>query len=310
MNAALYRILTIGRNTLLESVRQRVLNVLLIFAVVLVGASIWFSDAATPELDQAGMFDAQIKFVKDAGCGAIGIFGFFIALLSTAQLIPQELHNRTIYTILAKPVRRSEFLLGKFLGVVLLLALCVALMSLAFAATLYVEEMRGLSYVADSYARSGPDWRSNAYLLSSYNHDAALVVQQVRDPQLVEAILLLFTKLVMTCAIALLISTFATSSIFTIVTTFMVYLIGHMESTAREVWLAASASGHPSLVANTLAAAIAMLIPDLNAYTIVDEILSGNHVPWTHTWDLVAYGGAYVVVLLSVSVVVFEYREI
>ncbi len=311
MNAALYRILTIGRNTLLESVRQRVLNVLLIFAVVLVGASIWFSDAATPELDQAGMFDAQIKFVKDAGCGAIGIFGFFIALLSTAQLIPQELHNRTIYTILAKPVRRSEFLLGKFLGVVLLLSLCVALMSLAFAATLYVEEMRGLSYVTDSYAQSGPNWRSNAFLLAGYNHDAALVVQQVRDPQLVEAILLIFAKLVMTCAIALLISTFATSSIFTIVTTFMIYLIGHMEGTAREVWLAASAAGgHPSLLANTLAAAIAMLIPDLNAYTIVDEILSGNHVPWMHAWDLIAYAGAYVVVLLAVSVVVFEYREI
>ncbi|HEX4139884.1 MAG TPA: hypothetical protein VHY09_06015, partial [Candidatus Methylacidiphilales bacterium] len=64
MSGALYRIVTIGRNTLLESVRQKVLNVLLIFAVVLVGASIWFSDMATPELDQAGLFDAQIKFVK------------------------------------------------------------------------------------------------------------------------------------------------------------------------------------------------------------------------------------------------------
>jgi len=309
VSGGLYRILTIARNTLLESVRQRVLNVLLIFAVVLVGASIWFSDMATPELDQSGLFDAQIKFVKDAGCGAIGIFGFFIALLSTAQLIPQELHNRTIYTILAKPVRRSEFLLGKFLGVVLLLALCVALMSLAFAGTLYVEEMRGLSYVVDAYAKT-PNWRENAYLLASYHHDAAAVIQQVRDPQLVEAILLIFAKLVMTCGIALLISTFATSSIFTIVTTFMIYLIGHMESTAREVWLAAAASGHPSLVANTLAASIAVLIPDLNAYTIVDEILAGNHVPWMHTWDLLGYALAYLVVLLSVSVVVFEYREI
>jgi len=50
-----------------------------------VGASIWFSDVATPGLDEAGLFDAQIKFMKDAGCGAIGVFGFFIALLSTAR---------------------------------------------------------------------------------------------------------------------------------------------------------------------------------------------------------------------------------
>jgi ABC-type transport system involved in multi-copper enzyme maturation permease subunit len=309
MSGALYRIVTIGRNTLLESVRQKVLNVLLIFAIVLVGASVWFSQMATPGLDAAGLFDAQIKFVKDAGCGAIGVFGFFIALLSTAQLIPQELHNRTIYTILAKPVRRSEFLLGKFLGVVLLLALCVALMSLAFAATLYVEELRGLSYVADTYARTDPHWRNSAYLLANYNHDAGLVVQQVQDPQLIEAILLLFAKLVMTSGLALLISTFATSSIFTIVTTFMVYLIGHMESTAREVWLAA-AGGHPSLLGGTLAAVIAMLVPDLNAYTIIDEILAGNHVPWEHAWNLIGYAGAYLVVLLALSVVIFEYREI
>ncbi len=67
--------------------RQKVLNVLLVFAVVLVGTSVWFSQMATPGLDEAGLFDAQIKFVKDAGCGAIDIFGFAIALLSTAQLI-------------------------------------------------------------------------------------------------------------------------------------------------------------------------------------------------------------------------------
>ena len=308
MNASLFRILIIGRNTLLESVRQRVLSVLLIFAVVLVGASVWFSGIATPGLDQAGLFDAQIKFVKDAGCGCIEIFGLAIALLSTAQLIPQELHNRTIYTILAKPVRRSEFLLGKFLGVVLLLVLCVALMTLAFAAMLYVQEWIGLSYVKEQYATT-PDWRSNAYVVGLYNHDAGLVIQQIHDPQLVEAILLIFAKLVMVSAIALLVSSFATSSIFTIVTTFMIYLVGYMESTAREVWLAAS-GGHSSWIGGVLAASITMVIPDLNAYTIVDEILSGKTVPWSHTLDLVGYAGAYIVVLLSVSVVIFEYREI
>src|SRR5271156_6156671 len=158
MIASLFRILTIGRNTLTEAVRQKVLNVLLIFSLVLVGSSVLVSQLATPGLDSAGLFDAQIKFVKDFGCGAIGLFGFAIALLSTAQLIPQELHNRTIYTILAKPVRRSEFILGKFLGVVLLLALCVALMSLAFAATLYWQEIQGLHAAEAAYSQT-PNWR-------------------------------------------------------------------------------------------------------------------------------------------------------
>jgi hypothetical protein len=308
MISSLARIFTIGRNTLTEAVRQKVLNILLIFAIVLVGSSVSVSQLATPGLDSAGIFDAQIKFVKDFGCGAIGLFGFCIALLSTAQLIPQELHNRTIYTILAKPVRRAEFLLGKFLGVVLLLALCVALMSLAFAATLYWQELRGIQDANSTYAVNSPGFASNPATVQAYNQEVAGIVQQVRDPQLIEAILLLFTKLIMTAGIALLISTFATSSIFTIITTFMIYLIGHMESTARDVWLARGAE--TSIWQSGLVGLISLLIPDMNSFTIVDEILAGNKVPWSHTLNLLGYADVYLIVLLGVSIVVFDYREI
>jgi ABC-type Na+ efflux pump permease subunit len=307
MISSLYRILTIARNTLTEAVRQKVLNVLLIFSLVLVGSSVVVSQLATPGLDSAGLFDAQIKFVKDFGCGAIGLFGFFIALLSTAQLIPQELHNRTIYTILAKPVRRSEFLLGKFFGIVLLLALCVALMSLAFAAALYWQETQGIQGTAASYATAG-NWRANPVAVNMYNHDVEQIVQQVRDPQIIEAIILIFAKLVMTTGIALLISTFATSSIFTIVTTFMIYLIGHLEGTAREFWLARGAE--VSIWQSGLAGFISLLIPDMNSFTIVDEILAGNKVPWSHALNLLGYADVYLIVLLAVSIVIFNYREI
>jgi ABC-type Na+ efflux pump permease subunit len=307
MISCLYRIITIGRVTLTEAVRQKVLNVLLIFSVVLVGSSVVVSQLATPGLDSSGLFDAQIKFVKDFGCGAIGLFGFFIALLSTAQLIPQELHNRTIYTILAKPVRRAEFLLGKFFGIVLLLALCVALMSLAFAATLYWQEMRGLQTTEATYDQT-PNWRANPLVVNAYNHDVQQIVQQVRDPQLIEAIILIFAKLLLTTGIALLISTFATSSIFTIVTTFMIYLIGHMESTAREFWLARGAEA--SIWQSGLVGLISLLIPDMNSFTIVDEILAGNKVPWSHALNLLGYADVYLIVLLGVSVVIFDYREI
>ena len=307
MIASLYRILTIGRNTLLEAVRQKVLSILLVFALVLVGSSIGFSELATPELGSSGMFDAQIKFVKDAGCGAIDIFGFLITLLSTAQLIPQELHNRTIYTILAKPVRRSEFLLGKFFGVILLLALCVALMSLAFAATLYWQELRDMSTANDIYAHT-PNWQANPTTVNAYNHEVQGILRQIRDPQLIEAILLIFTKLVLTTGITLLISTFATSSIFTIVTTFMIYLIGHMESTAREFWLASGAGS--SIWQSSLVGFISLLIPDMNSFTIVDEILAGNKVPWSHAVNLIGYADVYLIVVLAVSIVIFDYREI
>jgi len=307
MISSLYRILTIGRNTLTESIRQKVLNVLLIFALVLTASSVAFSGLGAYGPDTSSMFDAQIKFVKDFGCGAIGIFGFLITLLSTAQLIPQELHNRTIYTILAKPVRRGEFLLGKFLGMVLLLTLCTALMSLAFAATLYWQERTALAQTEAIYDRN-PNWHAVPEAVASYNHDTDAVYQQTRDPQIIEAVLLIYAKLLMTTAIALLISTFATSSIFTIATTFMIYLIGHMESTAREFWLASGAD--TSIWQSSLVGLISLLIPDMNSFTIVDEILAGNKVPWHHALNLIGYADVYMIVLLGVSIVVFDYREI
>jgi len=309
---SLYRIIVISRNTLTEAVRQRVLSVLLIFGLILVGSSVFVSTIATPGLDAAGLFDEQIKFVKDFGCGAMGLIGFAIALLSTAQLIPQELHNRTIYSILAKPVRRAEFLFGKFFGVVLLLALCVALMSLAFAAALYWQEHQGIRFVRDLHEQqmSGGHYTEEQarFLNQQYNSDVERIVSKVRDPQLIEAILLIFAKLVMTSAIGLLLSTFATSSIFTIVTTFMIYLIGHMESVARAIWLGHGAD--ISIWQSGLVGLISMIIPDMNSFTIIDEILSDNHVPWMHTFNLLGYAGIYVIVLLALSEVVFRFREI
>lgn len=299
MIASFLRIWALGRNTLTEALRQRVLNVLLIFGLVVVGSSNFVSSL---------LIDEQIKMVKDFCCGAIGLIGFFIAILSTAQLIPQELQNRTIYTILAKPVRRIEFLLGKFLGVVMLLVISVALMSIVFALALGWQESKGISSTEANYAQQSPTWNKSPELVSQYQHDVQVIEQNARDPQLVAAILLIFAKLVMTAGMALLISTFATSSIFTIITTLMIYLIGHMETTARAVWLIHGADT-PWWQSATLGL-ISTMIPDLNAFTIVDEILAGNHIPWSHTFDLLGYAGVYVVVILALSEVSFRYREL
>jgi len=292
------RIIAIARNTLLEAVRQKVLNVLLLFGVVMIGASSYFSQVA---------IDQQIKFVKDFGCGAIGLIGVCIAILSVAQLLPQELHNRTIYTILAKPVRRSEFLLGKFFGVVLLLTLSVALMSIAFAAVLWWQEVQGLAATQAEYVHD-PGWGKSPELMNMYQHDVDQVVSQVRDPQLIEAILLIFAKLIMASAMAMLVSTFSTSFIFTVVTTCGLYLIGHMESTARDVWLSHGAQA--TFWQSSFLELISLLVPDMNAFTIVDEILDGHTVPWWHTWNLLGYSGVYTLVLLALSELIFEFREI
>jgi hypothetical protein len=88
----------------------------------------------------------------------------------------------------------------------------------------------------------------------------------------------------------------------------MIYLIGHMETTAREFWLARGAEA--SVWQSGLVGFISLLIPDMNSFTIVDEILAGNKVPWSHALNLLGYADVYLIVLLAVSVVIFDYREI
>ena len=308
MISSILRIVTIGRITLTEAVRQKVLTVLLLFGLCLVGSSVLFSKFATEDLNSAGLFVEQIKSVKDTGCGSIEIIGFFIAVLSTALMIPQEMQNRTIYTILAKPVRRAEFLLGKFLGNILLVALCVTLMSLAFAGSLYWQEVQAIDQAKVMYNTQDPKWDQNNNAKAMYDHDIAQIKAQVRDPQVVEAILLIFAELIMISAIAMLISTFATSWIFTVITTAMIYLIGHWESIARAAWLARGPD--TNMWQSGMVGLISLLIPDLNSFTIVDEILAGNRVPWAHTLNLLGYADIYILVLLAVSIVIFEFREL
>ena len=60
---------------------------------------------------------SELKFLADFGFGALTFFGSLLAIIASAQLFFGEIENRTALTLLAKPVRRSEFILGKFVGV-------------------------------------------------------------------------------------------------------------------------------------------------------------------------------------------------
>src|SRR5579871_3605149 len=126
---SLRRVGVIATNTLTEAIRQKVW----IFLVI-IGLAIFFSQYSFADQQE------QIKFIKDTSLGVISVISTLIAIVGTAQLLPNEVENRTIYTILAKPVRRFEFLLGKFCGSLLLLALSVAAMCVMFALVLWIKE--------------------------------------------------------------------------------------------------------------------------------------------------------------------------
>jgi ABC-type transport system involved in multi-copper enzyme maturation permease subunit len=125
MTASLLRIRTLAANTVREAVRNRVLYVLLFFALVLIGTGVLLSTLTYVERERT---------LQDVGLASIRLFGAAIALFVGVGLIHKEVDRRTIFTILSKPVARSEFLVGKFAGLVVTIWLQVAVMAVCFVA--------------------------------------------------------------------------------------------------------------------------------------------------------------------------------
>ena len=125
MMDSLTRIWPIATNTCREAIRNRLLYALLFFGVVVIGASVLIASLSYVEGE---------RIIQDIGLAAMQIFSVGIAIFVGIGLIHGEVERRTVYTILAKSITRSEFLLGKYFGLLLTVWLQLALMALAFAA--------------------------------------------------------------------------------------------------------------------------------------------------------------------------------
>ena len=115
--------LAIARNTFLETIRDRILNAIVLFAVVLIGASILLGQLSAGQ---------DIKIIKDLGLAAINFFGVVIAIFVGTSLVHKELDKRTVFVVLTKPVPRPAFLLGKLLGLSTTLTVLTAAMGASY----------------------------------------------------------------------------------------------------------------------------------------------------------------------------------
>lgn len=127
------KIRAIALNTFKEAIRDRILYLLLFFAV----ASLTFSRLLA--LITVG---DRIKIIKDVGLASISLFGVLMAILMGTSLVYKEIDKKTIYTLLSKPITRFQFLLGKFFGLILTLFIMLFLMSLIFVAIVFLHSFK------------------------------------------------------------------------------------------------------------------------------------------------------------------------
>ncbi|MBV9618649.1 MAG: ABC transporter permease subunit [Verrucomicrobia bacterium] len=283
------RIFTITTNTLTELIRQKAFHVLLIFGLILIGSSVFMAQFT---------FQQEFQILKDVSLGAMSIFSSLLAIVATARLIPQDIKDRTVYTILAKPVPRFEYLLGKLFGSLFLLAISVAVMTVLFVAVLYFREQAVLNETARELT-SAPAEQLN---------DALNTVRTAGlNIDIFAGVGVIFLKACLLAALTLFVSTFARTNIFTVVVMLFVYFVGHLQAMAREYWLQQQAG---SWLTQGFLALIALIFPDLQAFNLTDEIVAGAIIPMAIFTKTALLGVFYVAIYTVAATFVFYGKEL
>jgi ABC-type Na+ efflux pump permease subunit len=283
------RIAAITGNTFTGLVRLRVFYFLLLFALLLIGNSIFMAQLS---------FQQEFQVLKDVSLGAMSIFTSLLAIVATAQLIPRDLEDRTIYTILAKPVPRFEYLAAKLAGVLLLLAISMIAMSALFLALLFVrQEMLAAETIRQSSGLRPEQIQAALHTLKASAFNANLL----------PCIVIIYLKACLLASLTLFISTFASSHIFTIVVMVFIYFIGHLQAVAREYWLQQNSA---RWFAKAFLALVALVFPDLQLFNLVDDIVAGIAIPAGLFAQTAFLGCVYTSVYLFFAWVVFQGKEL
>ena len=253
-----------------ESVRDRVLYNLVLFATLLIGSSFFLGQLTAGQ---------DVKIIKDLGLAATAIFGLFIAIFIGIGLVSKEVERRSIYGLLSKPISRSQLILGKYAGLVLTLAVNITVMTVAIYAV--------LAYMT---------WTTPGPIQSAW--DAPGV-----DPALLKALFLIFVELTLITAVALFFSTFSTPML-SAAFTFGLYVVGHFNADLRNFQ-----SVVESQSAATLARVLYHVLPDLSAFDVKTAVVHGLSVPWGYLALTTGYGILYIAVLLVIATLIFSRRD-
>jgi ABC-type transport system involved in multi-copper enzyme maturation permease subunit len=251
----------VALNTFREAVRDRVLYNLVFFALLMMAAAIL-----------VGQISIGIEeiVIKSLGLTAISVIGLLIAVFTGVGLVYKEMDKRTLHALLAKPVRRWEFLLGKFAG----LALTLAVNTLAMTAGLFAT----LMYVKPHLERT----------------DAALFV----------AVFFILLKLMLVVALALLFSCY-TTPLLAILYTSALYVAGLFVGEMRTFHLATAS---PEMVA--FMRGLSYLLPNFENFNVMAAAAHGREIPRILILQNTAYAAVYCAIVLLIAAAVFSRRNL
>jgi Cu-processing system permease protein len=251
----------VALNTFREAVRDRVLYNLVFFALLMMAAAVLVGQIS---------IDIEQTVIVSLGLSAISLIGLLIAIFLGVALVSKEMDKRTLYALLAKPVRRWEFLLGKFGGLVLTLAVNTAAMALGLLLVML--------YVKHSLQRS----------------DAVVLV----------AVYFILLKLALVVALALLFSCF-TTPLLAILFTVGLYIVGLYVQELRNMPVEVLS---PAMAAFTKW--LSYVLPNFENYNVMALAAHGRAVPGVLIQQNTLYTVVYCTIVLMAAAAVFSRRNL
>jgi ABC-type transport system involved in multi-copper enzyme maturation permease subunit len=255
------RIGIVAVNTFREAVRDRVLYNLVFFALVMMAAAILVGQISV---------DIEEVVIVSLGLSAISIIGLLIAVFIGVGLVSKEIDKRTLYALLAKPLRRWEFLTGKFAGLVLTLTVNTAAMAAAL--------LLAMSYVKHGLHRA--------------------------DTVVLVAVYFILLKLALVVALAMLFSCF-TTPLLAILFTAGLYVAGLF---VREMRGLQADVASPAVA--TMLRWISYLLPNFENFDVMGAAAHGRAIPGVLVAQNTLYAVIYCAMVLAVAAVIFSQRNL
>ncbi len=288
---AVARIWTIATATVTQLVRMRILVFLVVLSVIVVAAGFLFPVFSAEQ---------QLKMMKYVSFGALQFFSLVLAVVATALLLPKDVEDRTLYTILSKPVPRVEYLGGKLLGVLLLIGGGLLVMDVILCSVLYWRQTSVLAaeleFLRGSHATS-----------EELAEETKRILAQGIGWHLQIGVLAVFLKAAVVTALTLMISCFASSTLFTVITSFCVCIIGQGQELIREFFFHRAFDATGEKLASGLFAVVA---PDLALFDVIDNVVAGLPVEAGAAWFMTGAAALYVTGYLVVAHLLFVEKEL
>lgn len=294
----LSRIWVIARHTFTQLVRMKVFYFLGVFAVIAIASN--FFDLPQHEGPESVGLNV-LRSIKSWSLGTMTLFSVVLSIVATALLLPKDVEDRTLYTILAKPVPRIDYLAGKLFGVLLLVFVSLALMDVLMTVVLQIRSTLVLSQqLAMAQAQGWPQDAIHSLRAETAANGPTWSLQG--------AVIAVFLRASIMASLALLISTFSTSTLFTTIISFLIYFIGHFQADAREVYLQAGKAGE-GVMMRFASLLMSLVLPDFQNFNVIDAVIEGQAMPLLILGKLSLIGLYYALFFTAASWLVFAKKE-